>query len=54
MAKATEEEKMVKGELYTAFSPELVKQRERCADACNRLNNAGNMTRRQMVQLWRQ
>lgn len=54
MAKATEEEKMLKGELYIAFSPELVKERDRCADACNALNSAGNLQRRQMVQLWRQ
>jgi len=54
MAQATEEEKMLKGELYMGFAPELVKQRDRCADACNRLNNTGNLSRRQVVQLWRQ
>ena len=54
MAQETEEEKMGKGELYYAFSPELAKQRDRCAQACNRLNNAEIVSRRQMVELWRQ
>lgn len=53
MAEATEEEKMLRGEPYYAFTPELVKQRDRCAAACNRLNNATDLSRRQMVELWR-
>ncbi|KAJ5161513.1 trimeric LpxA-like protein [Penicillium capsulatum] len=38
--------RMSRGELYFAFSPELVAARKRCARAVRRLNNAGDLTRR--------
>ena len=41
------------GELYHAFVPELVKARARCKHACNRYNNAGEVPRRRIVELWR-
>ena len=53
MAPVTEEEKMLKGELYSAFSPDLIKKRDRCTKACHQLNNAGEISRRRMVELWR-
>lgn len=53
MSLPTEKEKMLRGELYYAFSPELTKERNRCARACNELNNETALTRRKMVQLWR-
>ncbi|KAI9789659.1 MAG: hypothetical protein M1833_002276 [Piccolia ochrophora] len=53
MSEATEREKMLRGELYHAFSPALIKARTRCTHACNRLNNAGEVTRRRQVELWR-
>ena len=39
---ASEKEKMLNGELYHAFTPELVDERERCRAACWRFNNAAN------------
>ncbi|KAM5469242.1 hypothetical protein MauCBS54593_004597 [Microsporum audouinii] len=49
----TEREKMLRGELYTAFSPDLIAERARCKAACERYNNAGEVTRRRRVELWR-
>ncbi|KAI9693550.1 MAG: hypothetical protein M1820_009165 [Bogoriella megaspora] len=45
--------KALRGELHTAFTPELLAQRLRCRHACRRLNNAGDVPRREMVRLWR-
>ncbi|KAH0544698.1 hypothetical protein FGG08_001203 [Glutinoglossum americanum] len=38
----TEKEKMLAGELYYAYVPELVDERERCKAACWRFNNSTN------------
>jgi maltose O-acetyltransferase len=48
----TEREKMVAGELYDAFDPELVRNRERARDLCQSLNatrESDRDTRRQML-----
>lgn len=45
--------KMLKGELYHAFTPELVRERQRCRDACQRLTDARDPSRRKQVELWR-
>lgn len=50
----SEREKMVRGELFLAFSPELVKERNRCSRACARYSNAAEMSRRERVQAWRE
>ena len=41
------------GELYHAFVPELTAARARCKYACNRYNNAGEVSRRRQIELWR-
>ena len=46
--------KMLRGELYHAFSPELVAARTRCQYACRRYANAGEVPRRRLVELWRE
>ena len=53
MSQKTEKEKMLSGELYFAFSPELVKDRNRAASACNQMNSEGELSRRMMVKHWR-
>ncbi|KAH8696005.1 trimeric LpxA-like protein [Talaromyces proteolyticus] len=53
MAQPTEKEKMLRGDLYCAFTPELIRERDKCEHACNRFNTAGEMTRRRMIELWR-
>ncbi|CAG7925712.1 unnamed protein product [Penicillium olsonii] len=50
---STEKEKMLRGELYCAFTPELIAARTRCKSACNRFNKADDLSRRQMVQIWK-
>ncbi|PGH23653.1 hypothetical protein AJ80_02259 [Polytolypa hystricis UAMH7299] len=50
---STEREKMLRGELYYAFKPELIEARARCKYACDRFNNAGEVSRRRQVELWR-
>lgn len=48
------EQKMLRGELYVAFTPRLSAKRKRCHYACNRFNNAGEVDRRELVRLWRE
>ncbi|KAL9125246.1 MAG: hypothetical protein Q9217_005522 [Psora testacea] len=43
----------LRGELYYAFAPDLTADRLRCKHACNRYNNAGEISRRRQVELWR-
>ncbi|KAK8253404.1 hypothetical protein IWZ00DRAFT_188300 [Phyllosticta capitalensis] len=45
--------KMLRGELYYAFTPKLTAERQRCQHACKRYNNAGEVSRRKLVELWR-
>ncbi|KAL5351301.1 hypothetical protein ACLOAV_003155 [Pseudogymnoascus australis] len=45
--------KMLRGELYTAFTPGLTEKRMRCHHACDRFNRAGEVDRRRLVELWR-
>jgi hypothetical protein len=51
---ASEREKMLRGELFHAFVPDLVASRARCKHACERFNNAGEVPRRRLVELWRE
>jgi len=44
---------MLRGELYYAFTPELIKERTVCKHAVHRFNTAGEVTRRRRVELWR-
>ncbi|KAK2762639.1 hypothetical protein FQN54_000812 [Arachnomyces sp. PD_36] len=53
MGEPTEREKMLRGELYHAFTPELTAARTRCKYACQRFNKAGEAPRRRLVELWR-
>ncbi|KAJ9194987.1 hypothetical protein DTO021D3_793 [Paecilomyces variotii] len=53
MSDSTEKDKMLRGELFHAFTPELVAARARCKHACTRYNNAGDVPRRRLVELWR-
>lgn len=53
MSQLTEKEKMLRGEMYYAFTPELTGERNHCARACNQLNNEPDLTRRLMVKHWR-
>lgn len=46
--------KMLRGELYYAFTPKLTAERQRCQHACKRYNNAGEVSRRKLVELWRE
>jgi hypothetical protein len=57
MDKISEEEneaRMLKGELYHAFLPQLTAKRNRCHHACHRFNQAGEAPRRKLVELWRE
>ncbi|EEQ83360.1 acetyltransferase [Blastomyces dermatitidis ER-3] len=53
MAEPTEKEKMLRGELYHAFTPELIAARAKCKWACKRFNDSEEVTRRRQVELWR-
>lgn len=46
--------RMKRGELYYAFSPELVAARKRCGRAVGRLNSAGELTRREVAEFWKE
>ncbi|OAF99471.1 trimeric LpxA-like protein [Paraphaeosphaeria sporulosa] len=45
-------QKMLRGELYYAFVPELTAERNRCGQACARYNNAGDVSRRRLAELF--
>ncbi|TVY68741.1 putative acetyltransferase [Lachnellula suecica] len=53
---AENESRMLKGELYYAFTPSLIAQRRRCQLASNRFNEArlGDASRRTLLELWRE
>lgn len=46
--------KMLCGELFVSFTPELIAARKRCKYACKRYNNAGEVPRRRLVEMWRE
>ena len=54
MALSENKQKMLRSELYYAFTPELVAARARCKHACARYNNAGEVSRRRLTELWRE
>lgn len=54
MVLADEKQKALRGELFLAFVPELIAERRRCSNACQRLNDAGDVSRRRLVELWRE
>ncbi|EHK17023.1 uncharacterized protein TRIVIDRAFT_42424 [Trichoderma virens Gv29-8] len=45
---------MARGELYWAFTPDLIQDRKKCAKACRRLNTAEDATRRELVEMWKE
>ena len=54
MDQPTEREKMLRGELYRAFTPDLIAARSRCTRACRRFNNMEDVSRRRQVELWKE
>lgn len=53
-AQLANREKMRQGELYYAFTPDLIAARSRCTKASRRFNNAEDVSRRRLVELWRE
>jgi hypothetical protein len=47
-------QRMARGELYYAFTPELTAARARCGQACEQYNRAGKVPRRKLIQLFRE
>ncbi|KAJ7140058.1 hypothetical protein C8R43DRAFT_1018803 [Mycena crocata] len=45
--------RMRKGEPHYAFTPDLIADRKRCAAAFRAFNNAGDVSRRELVQLFK-
>jgi hypothetical protein len=54
MATSKEWQKMLNGELYWAWDADLQANRERCKEACKKFNEAGPVSRRRRVELWRE
>ena len=54
MSISENKQRMARGELYHAFTPELVGERARCKHACARYNNAGEVPRRKLTELFRE
>lgn len=46
--------RMERGELYYAFTPNLVAARRRCGEAVGRFNRAGDLTRREIAHHWKE
>ncbi|KAI3053376.1 hypothetical protein CBS147352_4100 [Aspergillus niger] len=53
MTTSIEWQKMLNGELYNAWDADLQANRQRCKEACDRFNQAGQVSRRRKVELWR-
>jgi hypothetical protein len=53
LASCDEYAKMLRGELYYSFGPEMTAARRRCAVACAEFNATVGMSRRRMVEQWR-
>jgi hypothetical protein len=51
---AENEARMLRGELYHAFMPQLAAKRNRCHHATHRFNRASEASRRELVELWRE
>lgn len=43
----------LRGELYYAFTPELIKVRRRCNIACTKYNSEDFTSRRKQIELWK-
>lgn len=54
MAMTENKARQLRGELYYAFTPEMVNGRRRCTLACQKYNNSGEVSRRKRVELWRE
>lgn len=46
--------RMKQGELYYAFTPNLVAARKRCGRIVGQLNRAGELTRRELAAYWKE
>lgn len=46
--------RMAAGELYWAFTPDLIEERRRCTAACRRFNALSEPTRRELTSLWKE
>ncbi|KAL4923241.1 sugar O-acetyltransferase [Aspergillus undulatus] len=49
----TEKDKMLRGEHFRAFTPELTAERARCRHACTRFNTAVEVSRRRLIELYK-
>lgn len=47
-------EKMRRGDLYYAFTPQLAAQRQKCSRVLNQINKGDDLTRRQMAEFWKE
>ena len=54
MATSENHARSLRGELYYAFTPEMVNARRRCSEAIHKYNNAGPVTRRRQAELWKE
>ncbi|KAE8153240.1 trimeric LpxA-like protein [Aspergillus avenaceus] len=46
--------RMERGELYYAFTPQLVAARQRCSRLVSRFNRAGELSRREIAEFWKE
>lgn len=51
---AENRKRMLRGDLYYAFTPDLIQDRKECARACRKLNTAVEPTRRELAEIWRE
>ncbi|KAF3059592.1 putative acetyltransferase C18B11.09c [Daldinia childiae] len=46
--------RMERGELYYCFTPQLIAERQRCTRILGRLNSAGELSRREIAEYWKE
>jgi hypothetical protein len=54
LSDAENEARMLKGEMYHAFTPSLSAKRDKCRVATWNFNQAGDASRRKLVELWKE
>ena len=54
MSYEEEKGKMLRGEMYTASNPGLLRDRQVCRAKVQRYNTAGDISRRKRVEMWRE
>lgn len=52
--KVENKRRMQEGELYYAFTDDLIRDRQRCSKAMKKFNAADDVDRRSLIEMWKE